>query len=402
MINKILKKSILSFVSIVLIFLLAELIINTLSTKIYGLKILTYNPKQSSNFDGVSDWNSLQKYLKCTIPPNTLINGFITNSHGFLSPETSYSNPTKNYRLLFLGDSFGVGVTPYYLNFIRLVETRLNDHQSNINSNSNRFEIINTSINCIGPRIERKILELEGLKYRPNLVILGFYIGNDFIDNYEDIDKIQHDANKGFASYFYQSRVLTIAANLYKILTRSNNLTDLALHKSKKSQVLGVYTGEKIEYYDPYRSTMNEESYLEFVTKSRLPFYQKNTVWYNYLEKVKEDIKHINELSINNNAKLLVLIIPDESQVNSDLLEKALSAANQNKDQIDIFLPQKILKEFLGAHQIEYLDLLPYFLKYSSPKELYQPQDTHLNTFGNKLVADALYPKLLQLINSPD
>lgn len=72
----------------------------------------------------------------------------------------------------------------------------------------------------------------------------------------------------------------------------------------------------------------------------------------------------------------------------------------KNKDDIrnfEINLPQKVLIEFLTAHQFRYLDLLVPFQKESSKKELFFINDSHWNRDGHALAADIIFKRNIDL-----
>jgi hypothetical protein len=91
-------------------------------------------------------------------------------------------------------------------------------------------------------------------------------------------------------------------------------------------------------------------------------------------------------------------IIPDEFQVNPDLLDELLAAAAVPRDDVDVGLPQRRLLEFCRAENIPCLDLLPVF---AGRRDVYLPQDTHWNEAGNLLAAEALAEWLDGLRDGP-
>lgn len=96
-------------------------------------------------------------------------------------------------------------------------------------------------------------------------------------------------------------------------------------------------------------------------------------------------------LAEENGAKFLVLIIPDELEVNPSLLEQTLNYAGVSRGEFDLGLPGRILKDFFTENKVDYIDLLSYFKTDSQSQVLYQPQDSHFNSLGNKRVAEILY-----------
>ena len=92
-----------------------------------------------------------------------------TNSQGFRDRE--YPPKASSFRILGLGDSFtfGFGVEEGE-SFLALVEDGLRD---------GAVEVINGGLVGGGPESAARLLEVEGPRLEPDLVVLGFYAGND-------------------------------------------------------------------------------------------------------------------------------------------------------------------------------------------------------------------------------
>jgi lysophospholipase L1-like esterase len=98
------------------------------------------------------------------------------NSHGLRGPETTYEKPPKTFRILNLGDSIVMGWGVREENtYGRRLESMLNEEStSNIH-----FEVINAGVP--GWNLENALayLQAEGLKYDPDLILLGVTTAND-------------------------------------------------------------------------------------------------------------------------------------------------------------------------------------------------------------------------------
>lgn len=125
------------------------------------------------------------RYLIRGIRPNisywmTSIDGswkFVTNSRGFRNrKEFSYSKPANTIRVLSLGDSHTQGYEVRQdLTFSAVLERYLNHHAKNA-------EVINAGVSGFSTAEELVFLENEGVRYSPDVVVLGFF-ANDFEDN---------------------------------------------------------------------------------------------------------------------------------------------------------------------------------------------------------------------------
>ena len=131
---------------------------------------------------------------------------FVTNSQGFRSYEDFHlEKPSGVFRVIALGDSTTEGF-----------EVRQNDTypavlERYLRREGVNAEVFNTGISGFGTAEELIYLENEGIKYKPDAVVLGFF-GNDFDDNARsDLFRIEDGelviANK---SYIPGVRVLDV------------------------------------------------------------------------------------------------------------------------------------------------------------------------------------------------
>ncbi len=382
------------FVSCLLGLVLFEALLRAITPLSFNLRTLTINPYRQIFENTIVDWKSLISSSICPSKPGLVLNGFVFNSHGFESPEYPYQKSEKTLRLLLLGDSFALGVVPYPLHFFRILENKLNEEYQN--KYHMRVEGINLGVNCIGPSVEKKALEVEGVKYKPDIVILTFFVGNDFIDEiyytqrYQEVKKIY--SNIRMPVWVYNSYQVSLVKNLILLHSVSKSSSNVAYFGS--SSRLGTYIGgEQADLYDPLKPTWPEDIYLKMESE-RLIMYRRET--YRYLDKVVTSIREMKQMSQSVGAQFLVLIIPDELQINDDLLQKSLARAgnSMSRSELDLELPQKLLTSILQRERIEYLDLLPEFKAEGNAAKYYQPLDSHFNAYGNNKIALLLYPKL--------
>ena len=94
------------------------------------------------------------------------------NSHGWRDAERTYENAIGKRRMVVVGDSFtfGMGVDVGE-RFTEVLESLVPD-----------LEVINLGMNAVGPDQELLVLEKEGLRYGPTLVLCELFEGNDFSD----------------------------------------------------------------------------------------------------------------------------------------------------------------------------------------------------------------------------
>jgi hypothetical protein len=80
-------------------------------------------------------------------------------------------------------------------------------------------------------------------------------------------------------------------------------------------------------------------------------------------------------------------LIPDEFQVNAEVLADALHATQIEVSALDLDGPQQGPLSFFAKHRVSCLDLLPAF---KAVPNTYRPRNTHWNALGNRLAAEAI------------
>ena len=104
---------------------------------------------------------------------------FSTNQHGFRGEPDFSLRPTKGeFRILSLGDSIGVGlgIEPFH-HYTKVLERDLNRQCTR-----RRFHVINAGGQGYSPSSYYVYLKYEGLRFRPQMVIVEIEMCNDITD----------------------------------------------------------------------------------------------------------------------------------------------------------------------------------------------------------------------------
>ncbi len=289
---------------------------------------------------------------------------FRLNSSGFKDVEFAPKKASGTYRILGIGDSFAFGVVPYEHNYLTLTERRLNEAGLS-------GEILNMGIPGIGPQDYLALLANEGLQLEPDMVVVSFFVGNDFSETMR-----------------WRTRLHELSAVLalikYVIDTRTK-FDGQVFHRQAS--------------YDDDAAFFKDSTYLE-VEKERSWVFLKPPPHSEAFSDAVDYLSRIHALCKQRAISLLVLLIPDELQVNSQLQSRVISALGRTAADFDFVRPNRFLVEQLRAKGIESLDLLPAFAERSIDTPLYKPNDSHWNISGNKLAADLLERHLFTLLNA--
>jgi len=284
---------------------------------------------------------------------------FRLNSRGFKDIEFSEEKAPDTYRILGIGDSFVYGVVPYEHNFLTLLEEKLNRE-------GKPCEILNMGIICTGVDSYASLLINEGVSLNPDVVMCFFFTGNDFTDKREGVEGLYTVA---FFKY------------LFKIMPKVRSV---------------VATGPG-EYRDDF-PTHDFDTYYNNIERPRSwIFLAGNKYFSKYLYYAVSYLRVMKGICEENNIAFLVVIVPDEMQVDEALQRRVIADAEHAKeDDYDFMFPNKTLCSALERFNIDYLDLTSQFILAAKKEKLYKPNDTHWNIAGNKLAADLIFDRLSQ------
>lgn len=144
------------------------------------------------------------------------------NSDGFRDYEYVIKKDNSTFRSLLLGDSitFGWGVK-FNETFAKLLEKRLNEDK-HFNKYS-KYDVINTGVGNYNTAMELVILNEKGLKYKPDLIILNYYIN--------DVELSPQKPRLGILRYLYSYAFLWDKYQNAKVLFLKGNDYGTYYHK---------------------------------------------------------------------------------------------------------------------------------------------------------------------------
>ena len=299
--------------------------------------------------------------------------GVSTNSLGIRDVEYTDKKP-NDYRILALGDSFTWGAYGTQLNqtFVKLLEKKLNK-----NPDKNNYQIINAGVPGYGTDQEMIYLENKGYKLKPDLVILNFFVGNDFKDNMQSGEFTVENGvlvSKNFnASASQMIRTfLIIYSHAYRVMEKGA----IILFKD----FIQKYIKGKIEN-DNYEKQLflkpaNAEISKEF----------GNT------EKILDDF---NAYIKSSSMKLVIVIIPLNYQVDNNQKQDFIKNNFNENEKYEMQLPQAVIKEWANKNNVTAIDLQPELAKIDNNDDLYWKLNGHFNANGNEAAAEIIYSELI-------
>jgi len=320
--------------------------------------------------------------------------GPVTNQFGFCDRDYPLQKTPGVFRILVVGDSFG-WAGGLEGNYSALLETMFERREG-----AHKIDIINGGYPGTHTGEELAMLKKYGLQYDPDLVVLGFFVGNDFVDanpdrkrivvngSYVDISKRREHKLLGYP-IIAQSRLLLFIEQKYRVYAESRRAQTEA--RGQPAQL----------------GTFSEETYLG-IERARLEFFSSNPAslkaWQANIDYIFQSISEMDALLKSRNIKFVVAIYPDEFQVNDAVLKAIFEKYKLNPADYDLHLAQNLLKSFLQSKGIPFIDFLDRFRAEGKEHDLYSLRDTHWNAAGIQLAADILFEDLgkrVENIKSP-
>jgi lysophospholipase L1-like esterase len=274
------------------------------------------------------------------------------NSGGFNDLEHERTRPPGvTRRIVAIGDSFALGVVPYRENYLTRLESEL--------SPGGRVEVINIGIPATGPADYLAMLVKEGLPYGPDLVIANVFVGNDF----EVPGRRWHE----------HSFVATFLRALWRL-------------RGGTPPAPAARDGALVEYRDDEPS-LSRERFLEIEVGRSWVYVRSDRAMIDAVDRVRADLRGMRDVAARAGAGFLVVLLPDEVQVDERLRAEVTLASGYAASDLDFERPNRLLREQLAADGTRVVDLLPAFQNAARTSRLYKPRDTHWNIAGNQLAA---------------
>lgn len=302
-----------------------------------------------------------------------------TNSLGLRNPEVPTQKPDGETRILFVGDSFtmGWGVKENET-FARKTEELLRTQGfSNVTS-------INAGFSAAGPSGYYLYLKYFGLDLDPDIVVVGFFIGND-ITARKDVEWVKTDENgmpdivRSKSTYIDSTGTIrfTDTPLRYRIPILNNSHAFLMLVNAISPQKTST---------DPSKEMIRQLTCL----------FQSNC---HDLDTAKREVqflfKGINSLVSSKGKKLVVLMIPDDYQVNAYPSYKYVQGLpllpSERRSINNEFI------RFFEDEKIAYIDVLPDMME-QAKEPLYLPEDGHWNAAGHAFAANIISDKLREML----
>jgi hypothetical protein len=297
----------------------------------------------------------------------------VANSHGHRDVEVTLKKPPGVFRILVLGDSFTVGAN------VRQEEAYPKVLEKNLQSvYGPRIQVVNAGVGGWDPFQYAQYFEHYGQEFEPDLILVGFFVGNDTFSDITSAEKL------GTAILGQPLRRETAARPFIKLqvfLYEHSNLARLLLNRGPAAS--GNVTRKQCDEFT--------EWYLA-VQKSRMPTHRRDSSAQR--DKAREAVGQIRRIKdLAGGRPVVVALLPDENQVNPTL-QKRILPANEMAE-YDFGMPQSMLIEMFRDAGIPTIDLLPAVL--ADRRCLYM-NDTHWTSEGHEVAASVILEQLTPVL----
>jgi len=275
----------------------------------------------------------------------------VINSQGLRDDPISLEKPRGVYRILGLGDSvtFGwqVGQGETYL---ARLESMLNTDDP-----SRRYEVINAGVPAYNLGNELAYLKEYGIRYQPDLVIVGFCVLNDADGVQAVYARNGNIASVPLDSPFAPTDAGGVVARIKGFLRRKSYLYHFVTQQ-----------------YGMLRSRWRKSSQTsDTALRWPFPLKKEDELW----ERITSQILEMQDVAEEHGAGLLLVIFPVEAQVMSEDAP---------------LVPQEVLVDFAQRIGIPVVDPLPVFRGHESSL-VFTDEFSHPSVLGHRLVAEEVF-----------
>lgn len=285
--------------------------------------------------------------------PNLSDGNITINSHGLRDRERKWEKPQGVRRILGIGDSFTFGYQ------VGLDECYLKQLERDLNRNNGTWDVINAGVTGYNMWQYLEYLRCCGLRYHPDLVIIGVFFddfkGDPIPDAGTDAGPSKPQRYRSLSSL----RLVNFVRNAFDILKyRYRHLLGAQWLKSIAERRAFIdSTGDGVLL----RGTADPQIYRKFETR----------------------LNEILGITEEQHIRVLVILIPDVVQLGHPELQGM----------------NRILKDICHRAGVAFLDMTPVFERVQDIDSLYLlPYDAHTSPRGHRIIAGQLEKRILEMV----
>ena len=305
--------------------------------------------------------------LRYRLAPSRAYFGTTPNSVGFYDGEWTPSAAPGVRRVAVLGDSYTVGMVPFPDNYVTVADETLGPG----------IELLNLGIVHTAVPEYLEVLRSDALRLDPDLVVLGFYIGNDIHEHWA-------------TGLFSESGSKALHALRVLLLVSRSSEPDgqvFAAETMIREEPDGTRTELPMMTEEKHRD--REWKHLDALFRDP-PDHRTRTAW----RDTERAIRSFVETCRSEGVPVVATIAPDEIQVVPALFERVAREHGEEPSAFDLEYPNRRLAALFGELDVPVLDFLPALREAEARGSTYHLRAVHWNRHGNAAAAAALAPWL--------
>ena len=300
----------------------------------------------------------------------------VLNKLGFHDRDYEEKRPTPNtYRVLVLGDSYVAAMEVEHRQaFHKLLEARLNAEDP---LGRGSYEVIAIGQGNSGQEAELGWLRTYGPRYRPDLVLLVFFCGNDVMEN----SPVTYGKARAFAD-FYLAVVAPRKIALYK-----------RLFAVRSSRLNGFVAERVATFYSMHMNLFHADVTREQLAGPDVEVYRTPPApeWEEAWRRTAALLDEVRQEAARQGAGYAMAVISGPQAIAEVGQERLRGGRDPG---MDLEQPDRWVAGWSGDNGVPSLSLAQ-ALREADPRRVFWRHDAHLTPFGHKVAADALYPFLV-------
>lgn len=313
------------------------------------------------------------------------------NSRGWRDSEYDFEKPDDTYRIVILGDSYVEGKEVAFENtFPELLEHRLREEfgvageahgDKDGHGVGHGIDVIALAKGGTSTKGEIGFFVEEGRQYRPNLVVLAFYPGNDVRENSDVLnERYEQWLDRIYLTYIVPARL--------NVRTRLLKFPGLRLNRLFVDAVSDLYAANIYRFHPELRAGHLVSP--DLAVYQRAPF--TDQAWLDAWTETLDLLLRARDEVQATGAEFVMLFV-HSGQVPGVRADDLLAGRHKS---FDAEVPFKLLREFCRKHAIESVDLYPPLTEHQrkTGERYYWQHDAHWNETGHRIAAEELYKKV--------
>jgi hypothetical protein len=309
-----------------------------------------------------------------------------TNSLGHRGPERDWERPPA-LRVVGLGDSFtfGSGVAVEET-FLARIETALGAGA----------EVVNAGLPGYGPDNAALLLEADGPRIRPHVVLLSVFVGNDFSDMLTGPHRIAvrgglMRSREGVLDGLYRplvpGRLLPADLPLPSAATGARPVRDWLRARSHAFRLVARRYRDLRARWEGDGAGRPAYTLFEgeaFCLRQWAP--EMHEAW----ARLRASLLRARDWCDSNGARFAIALVPTRPQVDPRHWAAERARFALREEDFDLDKPQALLRGFAAANGIPAVDLLPALRARSAEGGVYFEDDIHWNARGHAVAAEEI------------